>query len=91
MARWRPFSTSIGPPDPSPQAEKLPKSLTRQLREWALRHERDPGDPEALYRGVITWTRLHGFVSLEIEGAFASMGIDADTAFHREVDALATG
>jgi hypothetical protein len=39
---------------------------------------------------VVTWTRLHG-LSLEIEGAFASMGIDADTAFHHEVDALATG
>jgi predicted HAD superfamily Cof-like phosphohydrolase len=31
---------------------------------------------------------LHGFVSLEIEGAFASMGIDPDAVFHREVDAL---
>jgi hypothetical protein len=41
-----------------------------------------------LYQGVITWTRLHGFVSLEIEGAFASMGIDPDAVFHREVDAL---
>jgi AcrR family transcriptional regulator len=74
-----------------PEGEKLPKALIRQLREWALRHQRNPGDPDTLYRGVITWTRLHGFVSLEIEGAFASMGIDADTVFHREVDALATG
>jgi AcrR family transcriptional regulator len=74
-----------------PAGEKLPKALTRQLRGWALTHERDPADAYALYRGVITWTRLHGFVSLEIEGAFASMGIDADTVFHREVDALATG
>jgi hypothetical protein len=40
---------------------------------------------------VVTWTRLHGFVSLEIEGAFASMGIDADSVFRREADALATG
>jgi AcrR family transcriptional regulator len=74
-----------------PTGEKLPEALTGQLRDWALRHERDPSDPDALYRGVITWTRLHGFVSLEIEGAFASMGIDADTVFRREVDALATG
>ena len=74
-----------------PTGAKLPKALTRQLREWALRHERDPGNPDTLYHAVITWTRLHGFVSLEIEGAFASMSIDADTVFHREVDALATG
>ena len=73
-----------------PAAGTLPKALTRQLREWALRHERDPGRPDTLYRAVVSWTRLHGFVSLEIEGAFASMSIDADTVFHREVDALAT-
>jgi len=71
--------------------ETLPAALTRQLREWALGHERDPADPGRLYRGVIAWTRLHGFVSVEIEGAFASMGIDPDTVFHREVDALLTG
>ena len=76
---------------PQPAGEKLPKRLARQLREWARRHGRDPGDPDTLYRGVIAWTRLHGFVSLEIEGAFASMGLDADTMFDREVDALATG
>jgi hypothetical protein len=75
---------------PQPGGDKLPKGLTRQLREWALSHERNPADPDTLYRAVITWTRLHGFVSLEIEGAFASMGIDADTLSHREVDALAT-
>ena len=80
------------PPTGSPPGgEKLPRALTRQLREWALSHARDPGDPDTLYRGVITWTRLHGFVSLEIEGAFASMGIDADTVFRREVAALARG
>jgi len=74
-----------------PAGEKLPKVLTRQLREWAVRHERDPGDPQALYRAVVTWTRLHGFVSLEIEGAFASMGIVADMVFRREANAFATG
>jgi AcrR family transcriptional regulator len=66
----------------------LGKTLTKQLRAWAVTRSRDPGTPETLYQGVITWTRLHGFVSLEIEGAFASMGIDPDSVFHREVDAL---
>ena len=66
----------------------LGKALTKQLRAWAVTRSRDPGTPETLYQGVITWTRLHGFVSLEIEGAFASMGIDPDAVFHREVDAL---
>jgi len=30
------------------------------------------------------WTRLHGFVSLEIGGNFASMGLDADGLFAAE-------
>jgi AcrR family transcriptional regulator len=68
--------------------QPLGKTLTKQLRAWAVKRSRDPGTPETLYQGVITWTRLHGFVSLEIEGAFASMGIDPDAVFHREVAAL---
>jgi len=59
----------------------LTKALTKQLRAWAVKASRDPGTPETLYHGVITWTRLHGFVSLEIEGALASMGIASDAVF----------
>jgi AcrR family transcriptional regulator len=32
---------------------------------------------------VVLWSRLHGFVSLEIGGNFASMGLDADALFRR--------
>lgn len=88
MATLLDLYPGTGPPA---AGDKLPEALTRQLHEWALRHERDPGNPDTVYRAVITWTRLHGFVSLEIEGAFASMSIDADTVFHREIEALATG
>ncbi len=63
------------------------KSLASQLRDWSRRHQRELA-PDILYLGLITWTRLHGFISLEIEGAFASMGIDPDAMFEREVDAL---
>ena len=34
-----------------PADDKLPRSLTRQLREWALRHERDAADPGTLTAG----------------------------------------
>jgi hypothetical protein len=34
------------------------------------------------------WTRLHGFVTLELGGNFASMGIDADVLFAGEVAAI---
>ncbi|MDA0184680.1 TetR/AcrR family transcriptional regulator [Solirubrobacter phytolaccae] len=32
-------------------------------------------------RAVTLWSRVHGHVSLEIEGNFASMGLDADRLF----------
>jgi AcrR family transcriptional regulator len=47
-----------------------------------------PGDPDVTYRGIIGWSRLYGFVALETEGAFASMGIDASALYRREVEAL---
>jgi hypothetical protein len=39
-------------------------------------------------RALTAWTRLHGFVSLEIEGNYASMGVDPDRLFDFEVTAL---
>lgn len=40
-----------------------------------LRHEPDP------QRAVTTWSRMHGHVSLEIEGNFASMGLDPEALY----------
>jgi WHG domain-containing protein len=36
-----------------------------------------------LEAGVTLWSRLHGHVSLEIEGNFASMGLDPEKALAR--------
>lgn len=38
-----------------------------------------------LQRGLQAWTRLHGLVSLEVEGQFAGMGIDPEPLFRAEV------
>jgi WHG domain-containing protein len=40
-------------------------------------------------RAVVIWSRLHGFVSLEIGGNFAGMGIDAASLFEIEIESLA--
>jgi AcrR family transcriptional regulator len=65
-------------------AEPVPDAtLSGQLTAWAP--EVDPGRALA---GVTAWSRMHGFVSLEIEGNFASMGLDAERLFAREVAAL---
>ena len=34
---------------------------------------------ETALRAVLAWSRLHGFVSLELAGNFASMGLDPDS------------
>jgi hypothetical protein len=37
---------------------------------------------------VLVWSCLHGLVSLEIAGNFASMGIDPDQVFEAQLGAL---
>jgi AcrR family transcriptional regulator len=44
-----------------------------------LRHEPDP------QRAVTVWSRMHGHVSLEIEGNFASMGLDPEALYELTV------
>ena len=52
-----------------------PQPLASQLTAWTLAHDPDI-DPATALRAVLTWSRLHGLVSLEIAGNFTSMGID---------------
>jgi hypothetical protein len=64
-----------------------PQPLASQLTAWALAH--DPGTrPATALRAVLAWSRLHGLVSLEIAGNFASMGIDPGQVFEAELGAL---
>ena len=64
-----------------------PEPLASQLAAWAPPH--DPGiDPATALRAVLVWSRLHGIVSLEIAGNFASMGIDPGQLFETELAAL---
>lgn len=79
-------------------ASRLPTSstpdqaLAAQLEAW--KHSR-PGDtavpPAILHLGVATWTRLHGAVSLEIEGVFDSTGLDPELVYDAEVAHLVSG
>ena len=61
--------------------------LASQLAAWA--HRQDPGiDPATALRALLIWSRLHGIVSLEIAGNFASMGIDSGLLFETQLAAL---
>jgi hypothetical protein len=55
----------------------------------ALARTHGPGiDAAMAVRAVIIWSRLHGLVSLEIAGNFASMGIDAGQIFETQLATL---
>ena len=62
--------------------------LDRQLEAW-LEQRAGPrvGGPVARL-GVALWTRLHGILSLELAGHFASMGFDPALLYAAECEAL---
>jgi AcrR family transcriptional regulator len=61
--------------------------VASQLAAWARPHDPETAPAIAL-RAVLIWSRLHGIVSLEIAGNFASMGIDAGQLFELQLATL---
>ena len=57
-----------------------PEPLAAQLTAWVRSYDPDI-DPAVALRAVLAWSSLHGLVSLEIAGNFASMGINPDQVF----------
>jgi AcrR family transcriptional regulator len=85
-----PDTTPDATPDPIPvanpaanRATTLDPVMDAQLTAWAPEVE-----PDLALAAITVWSRLHGLVSLEIEGNFASIGLDPDRLFAREVAAL---
>jgi AcrR family transcriptional regulator len=74
-----------GPGDPASLSPG--PSLASQLSAWAHKHGLE-ADPATALRAVLAWSRLHGFVSLEIAGNYASMSIDPDQVFEIELATL---
>src|SRR5262249_52542285 len=69
----------LATPGPPPEPR-----LDQQLERWA--QSRDGAiAPAVALRAIQVWSRLHGFVSLEIEGNFASMELDPELLFAAEL------
>jgi hypothetical protein len=67
----------------NPPAEPLASQLLALARTYG------PGvDAAIALRAIIIWSRLHGLVSLEIAGNFASMDIDPGHLFEAELVTL---
>jgi AcrR family transcriptional regulator len=73
--------------DLGPGPAKLPEPLAAELKAWAQQHNQRINLGTAL-QAVLIWSQLHGIVSLEIAGNFASMGIDADQLFEIQLTAI---
>ena len=84
------FLTAVSDLEHAPEPFRVPRALERELEAWAAA-AKDPHHPRVLLRGVVAWTRLHGIISLEIEGVFAQMGLDPALLYGAEVSALVTG
>jgi len=69
---------------PALTGERPSGALAGQLTVWARKRGVDV-DPTMAQRAIVVWARLHGLVSLEIEGNFASMGIDAGLLLSTEL------
>ena len=63
------------------------RKLASQASAWAADRGLDANSATAI-RALLTWSRLHGFVSLEIDGNYTSMGIDPDELFETELREL---
>lgn len=65
------------------------RALDQQLERWAGSRSGDVARPPSVLRlAVATWTRLHGLISLEIEGVFTAMGVDPALLYRAETDDL---
>jgi AcrR family transcriptional regulator len=70
-----------------PAATSPGQPLASQLSAWAHKHSLE-ADPATALRAVLAWSRLHGFVSLEIAGNYASLSIDPDQVFEIQLATL---
>ena len=62
--------------------------LARELNAWGTFDGVDSPGPGVLLLSLTAWTRLHGIISLEIEGVFTQMGIDPARLYTAEIDHL---
>jgi AcrR family transcriptional regulator len=77
----------LDPASPAPKVDST--ALRRELRRWGKERAGDQvSDTGVLLLGLLGWSRMHGIVSLEIEGFYDQVGVDAGLLFEAEVEHL---
>ena len=77
-----------GLPRPRKPTVEPPAELRAELETWTERVGGRPRLPAILLRGVIFWSRLHGLISLELDGHLASMQLNAELLYRAELAEL---
>jgi AcrR family transcriptional regulator len=67
---------------------ELPPELRAELETWADRVGGRPLAAPILLRAVTFWSRLHGLISLELDGHLASMQLNPDLLYRAELSEL---
>jgi AcrR family transcriptional regulator len=68
-----------------PRPSHAPVARDESFRAWAQRSGLSRFSTEVLALAFLTWTRLHGIISLEVGGHLAATGIGAEMLFESEV------
>ena len=64
-------------------------ALRREIQRWGkVRAGGQISDPGVLLLGLVAWSRMHGIVSLEIEGFYDQVGVDPRLLFETEIQHL---
>ncbi|MDQ7903432.1 TetR/AcrR family transcriptional regulator [Phytohabitans sp. ZYX-F-186] len=79
------FLEPIAALGPGSRAAVLEEQLAAGLADRSPDH---PWSGPVLRLGVSGWTRMHGVVSLEVEGHFGPMGFDPGLLFEAEIESL---
>jgi AcrR family transcriptional regulator len=74
---------------PAAPGPPVPASLRAQLETWHARSGASALPPATLLRALLAWTRLHGVLSLELDGHLTATGVDPALLYQAEVDILA--
>ena len=77
----------LEPDTPGPGVTNAP--LRRELQRWGkVRAGGQISDPGVLLLGLVAWSRVHGIVSLEIEGFYDQVGVNPDLLYEAEIQHL---
>ena len=77
----------LDPTTPAPTVSD--PALRRAIQRWGkVRAGGQISDPGVLLLGLLAWSRVHGIVSLEIEGFYEQVGVDPSLLYEAEIDHL---